>query len=141
MSPEALNFELATDSEIATFAEAHAREFDCDLDKLEIIAAIVEGRSILVRRPYGFALVQIVNGTLPHLWLLYIAPAHRGNGLGRRFVREIVDEFGSSYHMTLRCAGPQRRKFFGRCGFVVESRDGEWRRMTTDREHWKWGAN
>lgn len=133
-----IDFATADISEIANFAAAHAGEFNADIDALDIIAAVNEGRSVLVRRPYGFAVVQIVDRKLPHLWLIYVHRDQRGRRLGRRFVRELLDEFSKEHHMTLRCAGGERSRFFGRCGFVVESRDGDWRRMTTDREHWRW---
>lgn len=130
------DFTTATPSEIASFAERHSADFDCDVDRLDIVAAFAEERATLIARTYGFAVVQR-SGALPFLWLLYIAPAHRGRGVGRTFVKEIVGTF-DEYHMTLRCCGAARRRFFGRCGFVVESRDGDWRRMTTDREYRKW---
>lgn len=137
MSADGVDFERMADADLARFAAAHSDEFGAEIDPLHVIAAVSENRAAIVRRAYGFAVVLLMDGKLPHLWLLYVAAAQRGRGLGRQFVRELRKQF-DEFHMSLRCEGAARRRFFSRCGFVVESRDGEWRRMTTDHEWRRW---
>jgi GNAT superfamily N-acetyltransferase len=126
------NYETMTVDDIDAFVVDHRDDFECGIEQHEIAAAVAAGRAVTEARTYGFAVVQ-QGSAGPHLWFVYIDPSARGNGLGRRFVRELVQAHGADRHMTLQCYGPRRRAFFGSAGFRVESRDGEWRTMTTNR--------
>lgn len=132
-----IDFSSLTANELAHFVVAHQDELDVGgLVVGDITDAIAAGRASLELRPFGFAIIEqkaaAAGGTIPHLWLLFIAPEHRGQGLGRRFVRDLLLRYADDYHMSLYCHGARRRAFFGRLGFRIESRDGDMRRMTTN---------
>lgn len=132
------DFTQLTAAEVADFVETHGAEMDApDVTSRDVLEALQAARAVLEVRPYGFALIQLqptsTGSNIPFLWLLYVAPEHRGRGIGSKFVRELLRGYSSEYHMALYCYGAQRRRFFGRLGFVIESREGELRRMTTNR--------
>ena len=136
MAGTAPDFTTLTDAQLAQFAVAHQDGLDIDgLVEADIVTAVAAGRASLERRPYGFAIIEqrpAAGGTIPHLWLLFVAPEHQGKGLGHRFARELLRQHATVYHMSLYCHGARRRAFFGRLGFRIESKDGEMRRMTTN---------
>lgn len=130
------DFTAMTVDQVAAFAVAQQDELGIGgLEICDITTAIAEGRAALELRPYGFAVIELkattAGGPMPHLWLLCLAPQHRNQGQGRRFMRELLQLYAHEYHMSLWCHGARRRAFFGRLGFRIESRDGEMRRMTT----------
>ncbi len=132
----AMNYTTLTTTEIAALAEAKREEMGaCGLTAGDVLDALESGRAVLEVRPYGFGIVTLKPGLdgkqMPHLWLLYVDAANRGQRLGNRFVRFLLRRYAKDYHMTVSCYGPRRRAFFGRLGFRVESRDGELRQMTT----------
>ena len=136
MAGTAPDFTTLTDAQLARFAVAHQDALDIGgLVEADIVTAVAAGRASLERRPYGFAIIEqrpATGGTIPHLWLLFVAPERQGKGLGHRFMRELLRQYATVYHMSLYCHGARRRAFFGRLGFRIESRDGEMRRMTTN---------
>jgi ribosomal protein S18 acetylase RimI-like enzyme len=131
------DFSAMSRSEIVDFLVAHQHELGiADLAAEKVNHSLESGEAALEMRPYGFALIQHTpsnDGVIPHLWALYIDSDKRGSGLGSRFVRELIKQYSTKHHMTVWCDGSQRRRFFGRLGFVVERRVGDIRRMTTNR--------
>lgn len=137
MNDDTTDFTTLSHAEIAEFAVAHRSELDCeDMTVDEIISKLSEPRTILEVRPYGFAVIEPSwysgEDFHPFLWLLFVHVEKRGNGLGHKFMREILSKYAKSTHMRLKCFGARRRKFFGRLGFIVESREDDKRTMTTD---------
>jgi GNAT superfamily N-acetyltransferase len=136
MAGAAPDFTTLTDAQLAQFAVAHQDALDIGgLVEADIVTAVAAGRASLELRPYGFAIIErrsAAGGTIPHLWLLFVAPEHQGKGLWRRFMRELLHQHATVYHMSLYCHGARRRAFFGRLGFRIESQDGDMRRMTTN---------
>jgi hypothetical protein len=132
MNRSGTDFTLMRPVEIAAFLAAHQDELGMSgVTADQVTASIEAGRTILEVRPYGFALVQLMDG-LPHLWALYVKDAQRQQGHGKVFMRELLYAHSSRSHMTLICEGPRRRKFFSRFGFRVEGRLGQYRKMTTN---------
>lgn len=132
-----MDFTSMSLAELATFIVEHQHEMGAHgITAEEVTAKLETGKASLETRPFGFALVELTptsNGrAIPHLWLLFISPESRGRSLGRRFVRDLLAQYATEYHMSLWCEGSRRRAFFGRLGFRVESREGEMRRMTTN---------
>lgn len=116
--------------ELDAFVVAHRDDLGAPgLEIGDLASAIHSGKALAVRKEYGFALVEPAG---PLLWLLWIDPSVRGQKRGHKFVRELLREFSKERHMRLYCEGPDRRRFFGRLGFRVESRDAEMRSMTTN---------
>ncbi|HSD37749.1 MAG TPA: hypothetical protein VLC92_09580 [Rhodocyclaceae bacterium] len=140
--PNENGFTTFTLEEIAEFLVAHEGELDMEgTTAEEVLERVRSGQSALEVRSWGFALIQLaiakgVDERIPHLWVLYVAEGQRGKGRGAVFMRELLRKYSSYFHMSLYCHGPRRRKFFGRFGFRVESRDGEMRRMTTNPTPW-----
>lgn len=132
------DFQAMGHAEIAAFVEAHAAEIGGDLTAAYVQAQLNAGSAVAELRPFGFAIIQheaaAQGQVIPHLLVLYVDAAERGRGVGHRFMRSLLRHYCKDYHMRLYCAGPARRRFYGRLGFVVESRDGEMRCMTTNRE-------
>lgn len=61
--------------------------------------------------------------------MLFLAPAARGRGLGRRFVAFAVEELGAT-RVDVNEQNPEARGFYERCGFAVVGRselDGQGR--------------
>ena len=128
--------------QLASFAELNREELAADgITAADLLHAFESGRAVLEARVHAFAVVQLRDepdgDQAPHLWLLFVDPEHRGQGVGRELVREIVRKYSADRHMSLYCKGSVRRAFFGRLGFVVESRDGDMRRMTTNRAFYR----
>ncbi|OAK55018.1 hypothetical protein A3K87_04255 [Variovorax paradoxus] len=132
------DFQAMGHDEVGAFVEAHAAEIGGDLTAAYVQAQLDSGSAVAELRPFGFAVIQqerTAQGQfIPHLLVLYVDPAERGRGVGHRFMRSLIGTYCKDYHMSLYCSGPARRRFYGRLGFVVESRDGETRLMTTNRE-------
>jgi GNAT superfamily N-acetyltransferase len=132
-----IDFAAMSRLEIAEFLVARQSELGiAELTTQKVIESLESGKAVLETRQYGFALIQqtpAADGTIPHLWVLFIDNERRGSGLGSRFVRELLKKYSAKHHMSVWCEGSRRRRFFGRLGFVVESRFGEIRRMTTNR--------
>jgi GNAT superfamily N-acetyltransferase len=132
-----IDFSAMSGGEIAEFLVTHQSELGiADLTTQKIIDSLESGTAVLETRHYGFALIQQTaapDGMIPHLWALFVHDGQRGSGLGSRLVREILKKYSAQHPMSVWCEGSRRRRFFGRLGFVVESRHGEIRRMTTNR--------
>lgn len=126
-----------TDREIIQFALYHQAEMGCqDLGPEDIDPAIRSGTAVIERREHAFAVVNpesrlAAGSPLPHLWLIYVCPEMRSKGLGRRFVTDLVDNYGSTLSMTAIVAGDRRARFFERCGFRTVEHDGRngWKKM------------
>jgi len=131
-----LNFTTITSAQIAEYLVKHQADLDAEgIEAADVTDGIATGRVLLECRSYGFALLEIEHGrdgVIPFLWALFIDREQRGQGLGRKFMKELLQKYSADYHMSLKCFGPSRRRFFGRCGFRVERRDGDMRRMTTN---------
>lgn len=132
-----MDFTTMTLADIAAFVAEHQQEMGAHgVTAEEVTTKVSTGMTGLETRPFGFALVELTRASdgkvIPHLWLLYVSPECRGRAFGRRFVRELLSQYATDYHMSLWCEGPRRRAFFGRLGFRVEVRDGEMRRMTSN---------
>lgn len=137
-----LDFRTMSQADILAFAVDHKEEMGAGgVTPSYLATALATGRAVLEVRLNAFALIEQkagANGTsTPHLWLLFVDQDHRGQGYGRRFVKELLKAYSADNHMTLRCSGARRRAFYGRCGFVVEARDGEERLMTTNRDFYR----
>ena len=131
------DYPSCTAVEIASIATAVQDELGAaGISADDIIQRMQNGRAAIEARQYGFAVIELTQTPdghfMPHLWLLYIDPAHRGKGYGRQFVRELLAKYSTEFFMSLYCYGSRRRAFFGRLGFRIESKDGEHRRMTTN---------
>ena len=132
-----MDYTTLTAAEIAAIAEARREEMGADgVTAGDVLEALESGKARIEVRSFGFGVVALKPGLegklMPHLWLLYIDPAHRGRRLGNGLVRDMIRQYAKDYHMTVHCYGPRRRAFFGRLGFRVESRDGDLRCMTTN---------
>lgn len=138
---EAPDFTMFSPDALAAFAESHRHELHAEgVTAADITNALAQGRAEIELRRYGFAVIEVTPGRapgtqIPHLWLLYVNPSARGQGWGSRFVEELLEKYSTDYHMSLWCYGPKRVRFFERLGFVVGSRDGGMRHMTTNMEY------
>lgn len=126
-----MNYTDMTPADIDALVVEHRDDIGCTgVEAGEVLAALTSGAAVVESCPQGFAIVQ--TSGFPHLWVLFIDPGSRGRGHGRTLVRQVLRKHAQAYHMSLICHGARRRAFFGRCGFRVETRDGEWRHMTTN---------
>lgn len=130
----------ATDEQIDRLLFEVRHEMGADgIELRDVVSAVADGVAVIERRTYGVAVLRlkritappIAAGVVPHLWLLYVLPEHRSRGSGRRFVRELLSKYETTHCMSLGCVGAARRRFFGRLGFRVQARDGEYREMST----------
>jgi len=133
------DFSQLTTEEIDAFLVEHQHELDMGgIEPGDVTTRVENGSAVVEAREYGFAILQLTEasgGLVPHLWALYIDPDRRGRRMGMTFLRYLLKKYARKYCMSLVCHGPRRRAFFGRAGFCIESKDGEYRRMTTaDRE-------
>lgn len=138
-----MDFLTMTDDQITTFAAEHMAEMDAEeMRGDEIMQFIQSGQANIVRRNYGFAVIQPENmpgrANSPglHIWLLYIDESVRNKGNGKRFVKELIAEHGRIYQTSVIVYGGERATFFSRCGFKVMERDTQTgkRSMETWRE-------
>lgn len=128
-------FDQMSDAECDAFLWAHADELHMLFDSGELLASVANGTAVIERTPCALAVIDLKampDGHSPHLRAIYVRPEMRGRKHGRRFVRALIRKHCDHYHMTLSCFGAKRREFFGRVGFRVERREGEWRYMTTN---------
>lgn len=86
MAGTAPDFTTLTDAQLAQFAVAHQDALDIGgLVEVDIVTAVAAGRASLERRSYGFAIIEqrpATGGTIPQLWLLFVAPRAPGQRLG-----------------------------------------------------------
>lgn len=133
-----VDFTAFNHDEIAAFVVANQGDMDVDGFTIEeVTSALASGKAVMVARPFGFALIELKPGyeagtMIPHLWAFFVSREIRKKGLGSRFMKELLRQYAKDHHMSLWCDGPRRRKFFGRFGFRIESKDGTMRRMTTN---------
>ena len=120
----------APPSDLADVLAAHSDEFGGSdpVTAQGILARLDQGNAELVRFECGVALVQGVSRPNRHLWLLFVDPSARGRGLGRAYMREIIDRYADTHYMTLNCSA-KLRPFYGRLGFRVQSRTADFRTM------------
>ena len=121
--------------EIDRFLAPHAQELEIDYVAGQLPGSVAAGIASIECRPLAFAVILIMQkpeGVAAHLLALYVAAEARGRRIGASLVRDLLHKHAHRYAMTLSCHGARRRRFFGRLGFRIESRDGEWRRMTSE---------
>lgn len=131
------DFRALTHDQLAEFIVENQAELGCSgITVDDVMTPLRAGTAKLVAEEHCFAVVTLSTGYqgtfIPYLWLLFVSPSERDRGLGSRLMRRLLKEFSSDNHMSMTCFGARRRKFFGRHGFRIESRDGEARRMTTN---------
>ena len=99
------------------------------IERGEILKAVNAGTHVIERSQFGIAIVQPSQPELqmpiPFLWLLYVLPEHRGQGHGRKFVRQILKKHAAEYFMGVHVYDSRHSKFFSQFGFRVVSRDNE----------------
>jgi GNAT superfamily N-acetyltransferase len=124
-----LDYLSAPCADVAALLEAHSSDLGLgEVSASEILSRIDSGNAELVRFPHGCALLQGSRGEPRHLWVLFVDPAWRGRGIGRGYVRELVQQHAGDYYLTLHCRAALR-PFYGRLGFRVLEREGDFRKM------------
>lgn len=126
-----IDFRTLTVEEVAEFLVANVSEFG-DPKTIEtlavdnIVGEINAGLAVVVAERNAVAVVlseiDHVQKCSPVLWLLYVDPASRGQGLGAAFVAGIRRRHEKKLPMVLVCNGQRREAFFGTCGFHVHER-------------------
>lgn len=98
------NFLNASDAAITGFIAGHAEEFGTsDVSTENILKAIAEQRMAIEHRSYGFALLEIEGrpgwflSPGVNLCCLYVLPEYRKRGIGRKFVRELIEKHAVQY--------------------------------------------
>lgn len=125
-----MEFINMSDDEIDKLLVCQQAEMDASgLNRGDILAAVQSGKAVIERSSYGVAVINPLRTSpdfkLPFLWLLYLPPDNRGQGHGRKFVRQILKKYADTHFMRLHAFGPRRSKFFSRFGFRVVERDNE----------------
>lgn len=128
-----IDFRTMTDAEVIACLVMHQGEMGADGISTEAIAVrLNDGRAAIARESSGHGaavveveLANVSRGVDPgaHIWLLWVDPAERGTGVGRRFVREILKKYAGTYFARVHCFGARRSRFFSRFGFRVVSTD------------------
>lgn len=125
-----------SNQQIADFVEANIQEFgDYSVTASDIMAKV--HRLAFRRFEHGFAVIQNPNSASSLLWFVYVDAAHRGNGLGKQYMRIIQREFGQEFYLTLQCH-KRLRPFYSRCGWRVVERDGDNRTMVWPADGINW---
>ena len=130
------DFRTLTVEEVAEFFVAHVAELG-DPKTIEtlavdnIVGEVKAGLAVVVaeRKVVAIVLSEIddIQKCNPVLWLLYVDPASRGQGLGAAFVAELRRRFEKKLPMAALCNGPERESFFAACGFHVHARHDDGR--------------
>jgi N-acetylglutamate synthase-like GNAT family acetyltransferase len=123
-------------NDIIGFILSKTDEMQCDgLTRSEIEAGVSDGSVIIEQFEDGFVVLQpeghLETDPCSYIWMLWIKPEKRGTSAGRRIVKEILKKYRINYQMRVKCYGASRAKFFARCGFKIDSRNGEMREMVT----------
>jgi hypothetical protein len=120
-------------AELADFICANVNDFGIDpIDTTQLVIELTSEKAVIDKQTYGFAAL-IPQKSLPAAKLLYfvwIAPKHRGQRIGRQYVRRLIREHQGDYVVVAVCYGKQRSKFFQKCGGQVV----KWDRQTGRRE-------
>ena len=123
LSPE-IDLRLLTDRQIAALLVANQAEIGLDG---ELCVEDVSSFGFVIEREQQGRAVAVVDpkdiSTGAHLWILYVSPSHRGKGIGRAFVKTILEKHSGPHALSLCCTGPERAAFFQKCGFEVVSID------------------
>lgn len=125
-----MNFLEMSDDQIDEFLVLNQDEFSASgIQRGEIFDAVRTGKSVIERRNFGVAVINPMQPApdykQPFLWILYVATEFRGQGYGRKFIRQILHKYADTYYMRLYAVGARRSKFFAIFGFRVVERDNE----------------
>ena len=120
------NFAIMSDAEIVAYIDRNFRWFanersdefpDAQLGSLH------RGRSFIIRRAEGFAMVrdglEAPFNLGSELMFLHVSPGLQGSGIGQQLVDDVKNAIGYSVPIELTCESTRRRQFFERCGFLV----------------------
>jgi hypothetical protein len=123
-------------NDIIGFILSKTDEMQCDgLTRSEIEAGVSDGSVIIEQFEDGFVVLQpeghLETDPCSYIWMLWIKPEKRGASAGRRIVKETLKKYRINYQMRVKCYGASRAKFFARCGFKIDSRNGEMWEMVT----------
>lgn len=130
-----IDFTSFTDQQVLDYLLDHFDELGAGAPDPGIaeswILGIKRGHVSIEKRRGAFALVghanrkavggrPIVYSKQADLMAIMVSPGARRSGLGQALVREVMTRYMEDQGMELVCAGPERRAFFEKAGFVFE---------------------
>jgi GNAT superfamily N-acetyltransferase len=117
---------LLTDRQVAALLVANQAELGLDS---ELCVEDVSSFGFVLEREHAGRAVAVVDPkdvcTGAHLWILYVLPSHRGKGVGKEFLKRILERHAGPHPFSLCCVGPERAAFFQKCGFEIVSTDAQ----------------
>lgn len=114
-----------SDEDIVEYLIERQKEMGASGIDDELRRKVAGGDAQIVIERYGRGVAVVtdqINGPGKHLWLLYVFPEHRGQGVGVEFVKELLERAGDRY-LSVYCHGEQRSRFFEKCGMSVRETD------------------
>ena len=122
---EDIDYRTLSDADIAGIVEANRDELHAGCLTAGVILKDLElNRAIIHRCRHGFYIIQIENKEAAYLWILYVDPKHRGNGIGSNMLDEAIATYANELILHLRC-NKSLLSFYGNLGFYTyEVEDG-----------------
>lgn len=100
-----------------------------DLTVEGLTAAIASRATVIASFDHGFAVVNVQASPQddPGVWLqmLYVAPEHRGKGIGSSILKAVIAKYGSEWGIGLACNGHRLAQWFQDHGFHIIHKKGD----------------
>ena len=114
---EDIDFRSLSDCDIAGIVETNRDELHAeDLTAEDILKDLELNRAIIHRCHRGFYIIQQKDKEAAYLWILYVDPKHRGNGIGSNMLDEAIATYAKVLVLRLRC-NESLLSFYGNHGF------------------------
>ena len=124
-----IDYRTLSDSDIAGIVEANRDELHAeDLTAEDILKDMELNRAIIHRCHRGFYIIQQKNKEAAYLWILYVDPKHRGNGIGSNMLDEAIATYANELILHLRC-NKSLLSFYENLGFYTYEVEEEMHHM------------
>lgn len=114
-----------------------SKEFQGNAEPDQICERLAEPENILLASDSALAIILKAETRSQRLWLMWVHPEHRGNGIGGEFLKLIIGWFTQEHYLIRLDCPSEREPFYGRQGFhtLFSTEDGRHRYMAGPAQH------